>query len=103
MSNNLKKILHFPNYDNQVIERLLFLKLIFITFIGNYSRLVCELEFVRSMGYYLIQIYIPASLIVIISWVSFWLHRVCFTFNLIIQTFSAQLIINYHKVINIDE
>ncbi len=27
------------------------------------------------MGYYLIQIYIPASLIVIISWVSFWLHR----------------------------
>lgn len=44
---------------------------------GNYSRLVCEIEFVRSMGYYLIQIYIPASLIVIISWVSFWLHRVC--------------------------
>ena len=31
------------------------------------------------MGYYLIQIYIPASLIVIISWVSFWLHRVCRT------------------------
>ncbi|GIY27350.1 gamma-aminobutyric acid receptor subunit beta [Caerostris darwini] len=27
------------------------------------------------MGYYLIQIYIPAGLIVIISWVSFWLHR----------------------------
>ena len=43
--------------------------------IGNYSRLVCEIQFERSMGYYLIQIYIPASLIVIISWVSFWLHR----------------------------
>lgn len=42
---------------------------------GNYSRLVCEIQFARSMGYYLIQIYIPASLIVIISWVSFWLHR----------------------------
>ncbi|KAM7290883.1 hypothetical protein ISCGN_027464, partial [Ixodes scapularis] len=41
----------------------------------NYSRLVCEIRFVRSMGYYLIQIYIPASLIVVISWVSFWLHR----------------------------
>lgn len=27
------------------------------------------------MGYYLIQIYIPSSLIVVISWVSFWLHR----------------------------
>lgn len=37
---------------------------------GNYSRLVCEIRFVRSMGYYLIQIYIPAGLIVVISWVS---------------------------------
>lgn len=35
----------------------------------------CEIQFVRSMGYYLIQIYIPSSLIVIISWVSFWLNR----------------------------
>lgn len=46
-----------------------------LLFLGNYSRLVCEIQFERSMGYYLIQIYIPASLIVIISWVSFWLHR----------------------------
>jgi len=42
---------------------------------GNYSRLACEIQFVRSMGYYLIQIYIPSSLIVVISWVSFWLNR----------------------------
>ncbi|XP_064114093.1 gamma-aminobutyric acid receptor subunit beta-like isoform X5 [Macrobrachium nipponense] len=42
---------------------------------GNYSRLLCEIMFVRSMGYYLIQIYIPSSLIVVISWVSFWLNR----------------------------
>ena len=42
---------------------------------GNYSRLSCEIQFVRSMGYYLIQIYIPSSLIVVISWVSFWLNR----------------------------
>lgn len=42
---------------------------------GDYIRLYCEIHFVRSMGYYLIQIYIPASLIVVISWVSFWLHR----------------------------
>lgn len=37
---------------------------------GNYSRLICEIRFVRSMGYYLIQIYVPAGLIVVISWVS---------------------------------
>lgn len=42
---------------------------------GNYSRLVAEIHFSRRMGYYLIQIYIPSSLIVVISWVSFWLHR----------------------------
>lgn len=42
---------------------------------GNYSRLIAELHFARRMGYYLIQIYIPSSLIVVISWVSFWLHR----------------------------
>lgn len=48
---------------------------IYKTFTGNYSRLACEIQFVRSMGYYLIQIYIPSGLIVIISWVSFWLNR----------------------------
>lgn len=39
---------------------------------GNYSRLLCEIQLIRSMGYYMIQIYVPASLIVMISWVSFW-------------------------------
>lgn len=43
--------------------------------LGNYSRLACELYFVRSLGYYVIHIYIPSSLIVVLSWVSFWLHR----------------------------
>ena len=42
---------------------------------GNYSRLACDIQFVRSMGFYLIQIYIPSSLIVVISWVSFWINR----------------------------
>ena len=42
---------------------------------GNYSRLACEFYFVRSLGYYVIHIYVPSSLIVVLSWVSFWLHR----------------------------
>jgi len=46
-----------------------------IQFAGTYSRLIAEIHFARRMGYYLIQIYIPSSLIVVISWVSFWLHR----------------------------
>ena len=40
---------------------------------GNYSRLSCEFFFVRSLGYYIIQIYVPSTLIVVLSWVSFWL------------------------------
>jgi len=42
---------------------------------GNYSRLACHLYFVRRLGYYIIQIYIPSSLIVVLSWISFWLDR----------------------------
>jgi hypothetical protein len=34
-----------------------------------------KLYFERSLGYYIIQIYIPSTLIVMLSWVSFWLDR----------------------------
>ncbi|KAL4230217.1 Glycine receptor subunit alpha-3 [Mactra antiquata] len=39
----------------------------------NYSCVVLEFEVTRSLGYYLIQVYVPSILIVILSWVSFWL------------------------------
>lgn len=42
---------------------------------GDYSRLSCRFVFVRSLGYYVIQIYVPSCLIVVLSWVSFWLSR----------------------------
>ncbi|KRY20429.1 Gamma-aminobutyric acid receptor subunit beta, partial [Trichinella patagoniensis] len=42
---------------------------------GNYSRLHVKFVFVRNIGFYMMQIYIPSMLIVIISWVSFWIHR----------------------------
>lgn len=42
---------------------------------GTYSRLTMKLYFVRSLGYYITQIYIPSTLIVVLSWVSFWLDR----------------------------
>ncbi|XP_047525077.1 gamma-aminobutyric acid receptor subunit beta-like [Pieris napi] len=41
---------------------------------GNHSRLLCDFQFERSMGYYIIQIYISSGIIVIISWISFWLN-----------------------------
>uniref|UniRef100_A0A8R1Y479 Gamma-aminobutyric acid receptor subunit beta n=1 Tax=Onchocerca volvulus TaxID=6282 RepID=A0A8R1Y479_ONCVO len=42
---------------------------------GNYSRLTCSFLFKRNIGFYLIQVYLPSVLIVIISWISFWLNR----------------------------
>lgn len=60
---------------NRKIFVFLSIHFLFKINLGNYSRLACEIQFVRSMGYYLIQIYIPSGLIVIISWVSFWLNR----------------------------
>ena len=40
---------------------------------GSYSCLRVSLLFKREFSYYLIQIYIPCCMLVIVSWVSFWL------------------------------
>lgn len=40
---------------------------------GDYSCLRVDLVFKREFSYYLIQIYIPCCMLVIVSWVSFWL------------------------------
>ncbi|XP_037776054.1 glycine receptor subunit alpha-4-like isoform X1 [Penaeus monodon] len=41
--------------------------------IGNYSCLQAVFELRRNVGYHLVQSYLPTSLIVVVSWVSFWL------------------------------
>jgi len=40
---------------------------------GMYSCLKVNLLFKREFSYYLIQIYVPCCMLVIVSWVSFWL------------------------------
>uniref|UniRef100_A0A0R3RGK3 Gamma-aminobutyric acid receptor subunit beta n=1 Tax=Elaeophora elaphi TaxID=1147741 RepID=A0A0R3RGK3_9BILA len=60
---------HFTIGDHRHIERVISLST------GNYSRLSTYFTFKRNIGFYLIQIYFPSSLIVVISWVSFWLNR----------------------------
>ncbi|OXA43920.1 Glutamate-gated chloride channel [Folsomia candida] len=42
---------------------------------GTYSCLRVDLLFKREFSYYLIQIYIPCCMLVIVSWVSFWLDQ----------------------------
>ena len=44
---------------------------------GNYSCLAAEFHLHRSIGFHLIQSYLPSTLIVGISWVSFWMDVDC--------------------------
>ncbi|CAL8142119.1 unnamed protein product [Orchesella dallaii] len=41
--------------------------------IGNYSCLVAEFHLYRLLGFHLVQSYLPTILMVVISWVSFWM------------------------------
>lgn len=47
----------------------------FSSFAGEYSCLMVNLTFKREFSYYLIQYYIPCCMLVIVSWVSFWLDQ----------------------------
>ena len=42
---------------------------------GNYTTLICEFLLSRAISYYLIEVYIPSALVVIISWFAFWMGR----------------------------
>ncbi|XP_013910721.1 PREDICTED: glycine receptor subunit alpha-3 [Thamnophis sirtalis] len=41
---------------------------------GKFTCIEVQFHLERQMGYYLIQMYIPSLLIVILSWVSFWIN-----------------------------
>ncbi|XP_040582791.1 glycine receptor subunit beta-type 4-like [Lepeophtheirus salmonis] len=41
--------------------------------LGNYSCLVAKFHLSRSLGFHMVQSYVPTILIVVISWVSFWM------------------------------
>ena len=49
--------------------------LIIVCILGEYSCLKVELIFKREFSYYLITIYVPCCMLVIVSWVSFWLDQ----------------------------
>ena len=44
-----------------------------VQFLGNFSRLTVYFRFERQIGHHLIQTFAPSSLVVMLSWFSFWL------------------------------
>uniref|UniRef100_F6Z916 Uncharacterized protein n=1 Tax=Ciona intestinalis TaxID=7719 RepID=F6Z916_CIOIN len=44
------------------------------SFSGNYSQLILEFRLKRNMLFFLMQTYLPSVLLVILSWVSFWIN-----------------------------
>ena len=42
---------------------------------GNHSMIFLHFQFDRTLGFYILQIYIPLTIIVMSSWVSFWLIK----------------------------
>ncbi|EGI70447.1 Glycine receptor subunit alpha-3 [Acromyrmex echinatior] len=44
-------------------------------FAGNFSSINITFKLAREMGFFMMDYYIPSVLIVVISWVSFWLHQ----------------------------
>lgn len=41
---------------------------------GNFSSINITFKLAREMGFFMMDYYVPSILIVVISWVSFWLH-----------------------------
>ena len=62
--------------------------------------MLVEIQFVRSVGYYLVQVYIPATLIVIISWVSFWLNRDAITARVGLTVATVLIMTNQMSTVN---
>jgi hypothetical protein len=62
-------------------------------FTANYSRLTIDLEFQRLSGYYLIQLYIPCNMLIILCWISFFLNKNSMNVRIILCFTSLALLI----------
>lgn len=62
------------DYKNKLIPSII-ITMTLTMFSGNYSMLLINFHLQRHMGNFLIQVYGPCVLLVVLSWVSFWLNR----------------------------
>ncbi|EEB15269.1 Acetylcholine receptor protein subunit delta precursor, putative [Pediculus humanus corporis] len=60
--------------EDEVEEYKIFLIFSFSNFpAGNYSSLTVKFQLEREIGHYIMDFYVPSILLVVVSWVSFWL------------------------------
>ena len=57
----------------EVTFLMMYLMMFVYSIAGEYSCLTVDLTFKREFSYYLLTIYVPCCMLVIVSWVSFWL------------------------------
>jgi len=72
-------LIRYPQYDEvtdmngrKYTQKISICTMIFL---GNFSMLRVDFVLKRHMGYYILQVYIPSSMLVMLSWVSFFIHR----------------------------
>ncbi|XP_055333467.1 gamma-aminobutyric acid receptor subunit beta-like isoform X2 [Paramacrobiotus metropolitanus] len=68
---------HYETYDNQVTLAT-----------GAYQRLFLKFTLKRNIGYFVFQTYLPCILIVMLSWVSFWINHEATSARVALASFS---------------
>ena len=74
-------VLKTPPCPNHVVRRIYWMSLnihslsFYIDSAGSFPCLIVVFHFKRLFGFYLLQAYVPSLLIVVLSWVSFWVHK----------------------------
>jgi hypothetical protein len=48
--------------------------MLFVTW-GEFACLQAKIRLNRKVGYYIVQVFVPSVLIVVLSWVSFWMDH----------------------------
>lgn len=70
---------------------------------SNRTSLIVELFFSRSIGYYMLNVYIPITIVVVMSWIPFWLNRndhlMRIIFEAIITLIMTTMIVNVNSII----
>ena len=82
------------------------LNMVISRFLDNFSSATGKFVFQRKTTYFLLQVYLPCILIVMVSWASFWIHEeavparaaICVTTILTIITMLGVVNVNMPKV-----